>query len=126
MLEFGDLIRSRSSSFRQIRTNSCSHRKKSCSDRNHPWASSSQSSSPEHKSPLHAQPFGMFLLVPAVHARSSANTVRTVVVLTNFSIISHLQACRKKTRQMKEITFSLKLRCYDLTRFFESYMKFKR
>ena len=43
----------------------------------------------------------------------------TMIVFTNFTKISHLQACRKIcTCQMKELCFSLILHCHDLTSIF--------
>ena len=82
MLEFGDLIRSRSSSFRhQIRRGKHSASTSGADSRpSSRRASSSQSSSPERSSsrkvsatcsPRH-QPLGMFLLVPAVHSSNGA------------------------------------------------------
>lgn len=75
MLEFGDLIRSRSNSFRQ----NCRSKKGSRASSRR--ASSSQSStssrptSPEKMSSSYKDvhvmpPLGMFLIVPAVHSKS--------------------------------------------------------
>ena len=48
---------------------------------------------------------------------SRASYGRTVVVLTNLSIMVIIE----KTRQMKEVSFSLILNCHNLMSFFYSY-----
>ena len=77
MLEFGDLIRSRSNSFRQASRKSSKSRRTSSASQN---SSPDRSCSAKTSSPMHTQTLGMFLIVPAVHGRSTHTS--TVILIT--------------------------------------------
>ena len=99
MLEFGDLIRSRSNSFRQASRKSSKSRRTSSASQN---SSPDRSCSAKTSSPMHTQPLGMFLIVPAVHGRSTHTS--TVILMTCIFMQKNLTFFFKFQGRSKSLT----------------------